>query len=121
MVKTMVKQAVLLQPMEDHRDSEIHLWPLKHTHTGVGGCLKEGYEPMGNPCWRGLLVGTCRPMEERNRFPGKTCDPVGAPHCDRLCMKDCILWKVTYTGAVCGELLPVGWSQVEVVHGGLFP
>lgn len=33
--------AVLLQPMEDHWEAEIHLEPVEETHTEAGGCLRE--------------------------------------------------------------------------------
>ncbi|KAJ7419315.1 hypothetical protein BTVI_26020 [Pitangus sulphuratus] len=62
-VKTMVKQAIPLQPMEDHGDEEIHLQTMQETHARAGGCPKEGCEPMGNPCCSRVLSGTCRPVE----------------------------------------------------------
>ncbi|TRZ07556.1 hypothetical protein HGM15179_019552 [Zosterops borbonicus] len=40
-VRTMVKQAVPLQLMEDHGDADIHLQPMEESHGGVGGCLEE--------------------------------------------------------------------------------
>ncbi|KAF4797637.1 hypothetical protein TURU_071801 [Turdus rufiventris] len=40
-VRTMVKQAVLLQLMEDHGDADIHLQPVEEHHAGASGCLEE--------------------------------------------------------------------------------
>lgn len=51
--------AVLLQPMEDHMDAEIHLQTVKETHTRAGGCPKEAVTLWGGPvlekvpCWQG--------------------------------------------------------------------
>ncbi|KAF4794834.1 hypothetical protein TURU_098261 [Turdus rufiventris] len=42
MMKTMVRQAVSLQPSEFHRGSKIHLQTLEEPHMGAGGCLKRG-------------------------------------------------------------------------------
>ncbi|KAF4796718.1 hypothetical protein TURU_081871 [Turdus rufiventris] len=45
MVKITVKQAVLLQPMEGHRDAEIHLQPVEEPYAGAGGYLEETVSP----------------------------------------------------------------------------
>ncbi|KAJ7400805.1 protein pxr1-like [Pitangus sulphuratus] len=60
-VKTMVEQAVLLQPMEGNGSAEIHLQPMEETHARVE--LKGGCEPLGSPCWTRVLAGTCRPLD----------------------------------------------------------
>ncbi|GAB0179144.1 AN1-type zinc finger protein 5-like [Grus japonensis] len=57
MVKTMVRQAVPLQPMEVHSGADIHLQPvedpmLKQVDAPEGGC-----DPVGSPCWSKLLAG----------------------------------------------------------------
>ncbi|TRZ16779.1 hypothetical protein HGM15179_010336 [Zosterops borbonicus] len=35
------------QPMVEHQDDEIHLQPVEKTHTGAGGCLRGGCDPVG--------------------------------------------------------------------------
>lgn len=78
---------VSLQPMETHRDAEIHMRPVEKTHTGADGCLGGSCDPVGDlqihgeriPCW------TC--------FRGRICDFVWYPHRCWLCLEDCILWK----------------------------
>ncbi|KAJ7415200.1 hypothetical protein BTVI_38934 [Pitangus sulphuratus] len=62
-VKTIVNQAVPLQPVEVNRGAEIHLQPVEETHAGAGGCPKEGCDPVGRLRWSSLLVGTCGPVE----------------------------------------------------------
>ena len=57
LVKTMVRQAVSLQPMEVHGGADIHLQPvedptLQQVDVPEGGC-----DPVGSPCWSRLLVG----------------------------------------------------------------
>ncbi|GAB0190267.1 AN1-type zinc finger protein 5-like [Grus japonensis] len=57
MEKTMVRQAVPLQPIEDDGGADIHLQPmedpmLEQVDTPKGGC-----DPVGNPCWSKLLAG----------------------------------------------------------------
>ncbi|GAB0208202.1 AN1-type zinc finger protein 5-like [Grus japonensis] len=79
MVKTMVRQAVPLQPMEVHSGADIHLQPmedptLEQVETPEGGC-----DPVGSPRW--------------SRFAGRTCDPVGDPCWRSLVLKVCTLWK----------------------------
>ena len=65
-------------------------------HTGAGGCLKEAVTPWeahaGAGSWQDLW-----PRGERSphwsRFSGRTCDPVGDPCWNSLCLKDCMPWK----------------------------
>ncbi|RMC04522.1 hypothetical protein DUI87_18968 [Hirundo rustica rustica] len=62
----------LVQPMEAHRNAEIHLQSMKETHWRRR-CPKKGCDPMGSLCWNRVLAGTCRPCREKspcwNRFP----------------------------------------------------
>ncbi|GAB0179801.1 epimerase family protein SDR39U1 [Grus japonensis] len=55
--KTMVKQAVPLQPMEDDGGEDIHLQPMEdptpeQVDVSTGGC-----DPMGSPHWSRFLAG----------------------------------------------------------------
>ncbi|GAB0184486.1 EH domain-containing protein 4 [Grus japonensis] len=57
MKKTMVRQAVPLQPMEDDGEQRFHLQPmedltLEQVETPEGGC-----DPVGSPHWSKLLAG----------------------------------------------------------------
>ncbi|OPJ71307.1 hypothetical protein AV530_018619 [Patagioenas fasciata monilis] len=57
MVKTMIKQVVLLQPTEVHSGVDIHLQPvedlmLEQMDEPEGGC-----DAMESPCWNRLLAG----------------------------------------------------------------
>ncbi|GAB0209117.1 AN1-type zinc finger protein 5-like [Grus japonensis] len=57
MVKTMVRQAIPLQPMEVNSGADIHLQPeedptLEQVETPEGGC-----DPVGSPRWSKLLAG----------------------------------------------------------------
>ncbi|GAB0187665.1 AN1-type zinc finger protein 5-like [Grus japonensis] len=61
MAKTMVRQAVPLQPMEDDGEQRFHLQPVEdptaeQVETPEGGC-----DPMGSPPWRKLLAGPVAP------------------------------------------------------------
>ena len=62
--KTMVRQAVLLQPMEVHGGAEIPLQPMEdprpeQVETPEGGC-----DPVGSPHWSRLLAGPVAPWRE---------------------------------------------------------
>ncbi|GAB0185600.1 AN1-type zinc finger protein 5-like [Grus japonensis] len=64
MEKTMVRQAVLLQPMEVHGGADIHLQPvenptLEQVEVPQGGC-----DPMGSPHWSELLAGPVDPWRQ---------------------------------------------------------
>ncbi|GAB0175634.1 hypothetical protein GRJ2_000028600 [Grus japonensis] len=94
--KTMVRQAVPLQPMEDDGGAEIP--PAAHggPHTRAGGCLKEAVTPweahVGASSWQDLW-----PHGERSprwsRFAGRTCDPMGDPCWSSLLLKVYTPWK----------------------------
>ena len=75
MVKTVVRQAVPLQPLEVHGGADIHLQPMEDA------TLEEVHAP----------EGSCDPMERgphQSRFSGRTCDLMGDPHCSSLFLKD---------------------------------
>ena len=64
MVKTMVKQASLLQPWRMMMEQRFHLQPmqdpmLEQVETPEGGC-----DPMGSPHWSKLLAGPVDPWRE---------------------------------------------------------
>ncbi|GAB0181411.1 hypothetical protein GRJ2_000606400 [Grus japonensis] len=62
--KTMVRQAVPLQPMKVHGRADIHLQPmedpvLEQVKTPEGGC-----DSVGSPHWSRLLAGPVDPWRE---------------------------------------------------------
>ncbi|GAB0208605.1 hypothetical protein GRJ2_003326200 [Grus japonensis] len=64
MVKTMVKQAVPLQPMEDDGRADIHLQPMEDPTLEQVDAPKGGCDPMGSLCWSRLLAGPVDPWRE---------------------------------------------------------
>ncbi|GAB0208317.1 AN1-type zinc finger protein 5-like [Grus japonensis] len=57
MEKTMVKQAVPLQPMEVNGGADIHLQPMEDPMPEQVEAPEGGYDPMGSPRWSKLLAG----------------------------------------------------------------
>ena len=59
-VKTMVRQAVPLQPMEVHGGADIHLQPMEDPIPRAGGCPKDavtlGEARAGAGSWQDLLT-----------------------------------------------------------------
>ncbi|GAB0180290.1 AN1-type zinc finger protein 5-like [Grus japonensis] len=108
MEKTMVRQAVPLQPMEVDGGADIHLQPVEdptpeQVEAPKGGCGPWEAQAGAGP-WQDLW-----PCGERSpgwsRFAGRTCEPVGETH----------------AGAVGEELQPMGRTHVGEVGGGLSP
>ncbi|PKU46660.1 protein pxr1-like [Limosa lapponica baueri] len=54
-VKTTVRQAAPLQPMEVNGGADTHLQPMEDC-VRAGGCPKGGCDPVGRPCWSRLLA-----------------------------------------------------------------
>ncbi|GAB0207243.1 EH domain-containing protein 4 [Grus japonensis] len=63
-VKTMVKQAVPLQPMEDDGGAYIQLKPVEDPTPEQVEVPKGGCDPVGSPCWSRLLAGPVDPWRE---------------------------------------------------------
>ncbi|GAB0184875.1 AN1-type zinc finger protein 5-like [Grus japonensis] len=57
MEKTVVRQAVPLQPMEDDGGADIHLQPVEDPTLEQVEAPKGGCDPVGSPCWSRLLAG----------------------------------------------------------------
>ncbi|GAB0206558.1 AN1-type zinc finger protein 5-like [Grus japonensis] len=64
MVKTMVRQAVPLQPMENDGGADIHLQPMENPTPEQVDAPKGGCDPMGSPCWSKFLAGPVDPWRE---------------------------------------------------------
>ncbi|PKU41973.1 suppression of tumorigenicity 5 protein isoform x4 [Limosa lapponica baueri] len=124
MVKTIVRQAAHLQPMEVNGGADIHLQPMEDPMLEQVDSLKEAVTlwetHAGAGSWQDLW-----PHGERSphwsRFAGRTCDPMGDPHWSSLLLKDCTPTEGTHVGAVCEELQPVGRTQVGETHEGPSP
>ena len=80
--KTMVRQAVPLQPMEDDGGAEIPPAAQGGPHARAGGCLKEAVAPWKGPTLE-QLVKNCSPRE------GLTLEKV---------VEDCLLWEGPHAG-----------------------
>jgi len=93
MMKTMLRQAVPLQPMEVHSGSDIYLQPMEDPTPEQVDASKEGCDPMESPHWSRLLAGPVDSWRERSLgwsgFAGRICDPVGDPSWRSLFPKDC--------------------------------
>ncbi|GAB0207995.1 acid sphingomyelinase-like phosphodiesterase 3b [Grus japonensis] len=64
MVKTMVRQAVPLQPMEINGGADIHLRPVEDTTPEQVDVLEGSYYPMETSCWSRLQAGPVAPWRE---------------------------------------------------------
>ena len=63
-VKTVVRQAVPLQPMEVHGGADIHLQPVEDPMPEQVDEPKGGCEPVGSLRWSRLLAGPVDPWRE---------------------------------------------------------
>ncbi|GAB0207086.1 hypothetical protein GRJ2_003174200 [Grus japonensis] len=64
MEKTMVRQAVPLQPLEDDGGADIHLQPMEDPMLEQLKIPEGGCDPMGSPHWSRLLAGPVDPWRE---------------------------------------------------------
>ncbi|GAB0190249.1 hypothetical protein GRJ2_001490200 [Grus japonensis] len=71
-VKTMERQAVPLQPMEDDGGADIHLQPMEDPTLEQVDAPEGGCGPVGSPRWSKLLVGPVDPWREEPT-PGQVC------------------------------------------------
>ncbi|GAB0187307.1 AN1-type zinc finger protein 5-like [Grus japonensis] len=65
MEKTIVRQAVPLQPMEDDGGTDIHLQPMEDPTLEQGDAPEGGCDPMRSPHWSRLLAGPVAPWREK--------------------------------------------------------
>ncbi|XP_075356581.1 uncharacterized protein LOC142409205 [Mycteria americana] len=96
MVKTMVRQAVPLKPMEVHGGADIHLQPMEDPMLEQVAAPEGGCDPMGSLRCSRLLAGPVDPWREEptlEQVSVRTCDPIGNPRWSSLFLKDCTLWK----------------------------
>jgi len=78
----MVRQAVPLQPMEDHGGADLHLQPVEGPHAGAGGGALKGASACGERTLEQVLQQDLQPVEKspcRNRFIPKDCSPRRKP------------------------------------------
>ncbi|GAB0179218.1 EH domain-containing protein 4 [Grus japonensis] len=64
MEKTMVRQAVALQPMEDDGEQRFHLQPVESSMLEEVDAPKGRCDPVGSLCWSRLLAGPVAPWRE---------------------------------------------------------
>ncbi|GAB0185424.1 AN1-type zinc finger protein 5-like [Grus japonensis] len=103
MEKTMVRQTVPLQPMEDDGGADIHLQPMEDPMPEQVDAPKGGSDFMeahaGASSWQDLW-----PCGERSprqgRFAGRTCDPVGDPTLEQFGPEGLHPVGETHAGAV---------------------
>ncbi|GAB0181680.1 EH domain-containing protein 4 [Grus japonensis] len=96
MEKTMVRQAVSLQPMEDDGGAEIPPVARGGPHTGAGGCPKEAVTPWKAHAGASSLQDLWTRGERsphQGRFAGRTCDLMGDPRWSSLFLKVCTPWE----------------------------
>ncbi|GAB0206305.1 zinc finger and BTB domain-containing protein 5 [Grus japonensis] len=103
MVKTMVKQVVPLQPMEDHGGAAIHPTAHRRPQTTAGGHAPKGAAACAVPTLEQVFGRTCilwreEPIESpfgsiRSRFAGRTCDLMGDPCWSSPFLKLSTSWK----------------------------
>ncbi|KAK4806863.1 hypothetical protein QYF61_012584 [Mycteria americana] len=74
-VKTMVRQAVPLQPMEVHSGADIHLQPMENPTPKQVDVPEGGCDPMESPHWSRLLAGPVTPWGEE-------------PMLEQVCLQD---------------------------------
>ena len=67
-VKTMVRQAVPLQPMEVNGGADIHLQPMEDPTLEQVDVPEGGCDPVGSPHWSRLLAGPVAPWREEPRL-----------------------------------------------------
>ncbi|KAJ7409679.1 protein pxr1-like [Willisornis vidua] len=65
-VKNMMRQAVHLQSMEDHRSAEIHLQPLEEIHARAGECNKEAVTLLESHAGSGSCQGPADLWREKS-------------------------------------------------------
>ncbi|GAB0185918.1 zinc finger and BTB domain-containing protein 5 [Grus japonensis] len=122
MEKTIVRQAVPLQPMEDDWE-QISTCTHAGPHARADGCPKESVIlseawGAGTGSWQDLW-----PHGERSphwsRFAGRTCDPVGDPTLEQSAPEGLHPVEGTHAGAAHEELQPMGRTHSGEVGGGL--
>ncbi|GAB0183599.1 AN1-type zinc finger protein 5-like [Grus japonensis] len=62
--KTMVRQAVPLQPMEDDGGADIHMQPMEDAMLEQVEAPRGDCDPVGSPHWGKLLAGPVAPWKE---------------------------------------------------------
>ena len=72
LMKTMVRQAVTLQPTEVNSGADMHLQPMEDPTPEQVNAPKEGCDPMGSPCWNRFLAGPVDPRREEP-MPEQVC------------------------------------------------
>jgi len=64
-MKTMVRQAVSLQPVEEHGEEDIPLQPMEDPTLVQVDAPEGSCDPVESPCWSMLLAGPVDPWREK--------------------------------------------------------
>ncbi|GAB0204664.1 zinc finger and BTB domain-containing protein 5 [Grus japonensis] len=117
MEKTMVRQAVPLQPMEDDGEQRFHLQPVEDPTLEQVMAPNEAVTPWeahaGAGSWQNLWPRGER-SPHQSRFAGRTRDPMGDSCWSSLFLKDCTPWK----GPTLEQSGPEGLHSMEGTHAG---
>ncbi|PKU38023.1 hypothetical protein llap_11679 [Limosa lapponica baueri] len=125
MMKTMVRQAVPLQPTEVHGGTDIHLKPMEDPMPEQVDAPEGGCDPVGSPHWSRLLAGPLALQRRAHAGAGflaghvtlwkgpmleqfvKNCSPWEGPMLEKF-VKGCLLWEGPHagTGEECEESSP---------------
>ncbi|GAB0180545.1 AN1-type zinc finger protein 5-like [Grus japonensis] len=108
MEKTMVKQAVALQPMEVDGGADIHLQPMKDPTPEQVEAPEGGCDPVGSLCWSSLFLEVCTPWKGPTLEQlMKNCSLWEGLMLEKL-VEDCLLWEGLHAGvgAECEESSP---------------
>ncbi|PKU41474.1 ubx domain-containing protein 4 [Limosa lapponica baueri] len=123
-VKIVLRQAVLLQPMEVNGGADIHLQPVGFPCWSKGMHPKETVTPWeacaGAGSWQDLWTHGER-TPRWSRFAGRTCDPHRGCMLEQSIPEGLHLMERTHGGAVHEELQPIGRTHTGVVRGELSP
>jgi len=109
-VRTMVKQAVPLQPMEYHGGARFHVAAYGGDHSGAGGPAPMETAAWGRPLPEQILGQTCSPWRGDHTGGGDLAGAAasGGPRLEQFAPEGWTPWYRPISGAVLEELLPVG-------------
>ncbi|PKU33551.1 hypothetical protein llap_16145 [Limosa lapponica baueri] len=122
MVKTMVRQAAPLQPMEIKSEVEIHLQPTEDPARDQVDVSKGGCDPEESPCWSRLLAGPVTLWREEMMLEqvwDQNLLPCVGPVLEPSIPEGLKPVETSQAGAVCEELQPLGRALIGEVCGGL--
>ena len=119
-----MRQAVPLQPREDHGGADLHLQPGEDPMPEQGDARRRLW-PHGKPPLEQAPGRTCGPMERGAHagvgFLAGLVTPRKGPTLEQSVPEGLQPIEGTYAGAICEELQLVGRTHAKEVCGGLSP